>query len=61
MSGLRAAAERIERMGRFVAPSPDRRLECEKAAERLVTRESGTGRNTEPWDDFLRRLGLIDG
>ena len=59
MSGLREAAERIARMGRFATPSPDRKLECEKAAARLVTRETGAAREKEPWDDFLRRIGVI--
>lgn len=59
MSGLREAAERIARMGRFAIPPPERRLECEKAAGRLVTRDSGSAREKEPWDDFLRRIGAI--
>lgn len=61
MSGLREAAERIAQMGRFAVPSPERRTECEKAAAGLATREAGAAREKEPWDDFLRRIGVTDG
>lgn len=61
MSGLREAAERVARMGRFAMPPPERKLECEKAAARLVTRDTGSAREKEPWDDFLRRIGVTGG
>lgn len=61
MSGLREAAERIARMGRFASPPLERKLEIEKARDRLVTRETGSSREREPWDDFLRRIGVIGG
>lgn len=61
MTALRDAAIRIEAMGRFQTPAPDRLLECEKAASRLHTLATGFGRSEEPWDVFLKRIGAIDG
>lgn len=48
-------------MGRFPIPDPDRKLACEKAAARLESMAGGRSRDVEPWDDFLRRIGVIDG
>jgi hypothetical protein len=59
MSGLRETAERIVGMGRFPAPRHDRRLAIEKAAARLGDRPGGKLQDAEPWDDFLRRIGVI--
>jgi len=63
MSALRDTAERIARLGRFPTPSPDRKLESEKAAD-AVRQRIAEGRDrgpAEPWDTFLVRIGLIDG
>lgn len=59
MSGLREAAERIARIGRYPTPSSDRLLHCEKAAAKLADRETGVLDSQEEWDDFLRRIGVI--
>lgn len=61
MSALRDAAMRIAAMGRFPVPDPDRKLACEKVATRLEGMADGRSREAEPWDDFLRRIGVIDG
>jgi hypothetical protein len=61
MSALREAAERIAKSGRLPAPNPDRRLRCESAALTLATRETGMRAAQEPWDDFLRRIGVVTG
>lgn len=60
MSALRDAADRIARMGRLPARPADRQLQCEKAAIALQGRAAGNARTQEPWDDFLRRIGLGD-
>jgi hypothetical protein len=59
VSGLRDAAERIARSGRFATPPADRKLETEKVADILLRRGIGVAREKEPWDDFLRRIGVI--
>lgn len=59
MSALRDSAESIARMGRFAARSPDRPLASEKAAAQLADRTAGNAAYKEPWDDFLRRIGVI--
>ncbi|WP_374944917.1 hypothetical protein [Sphingomonas sp.] len=59
MSALRDAAERLARSGRLPVPNPDRRLQCEKAALALAERGSGSRADKEPWDDFLRRIGIL--
>ncbi len=46
-------------MGRFPSFSPERKLLIEKVAARLADKPMGTLRATEPWDDFLRRIGVI--
>jgi hypothetical protein len=61
VSGLREAAERTARMGRLASPLAKRKLEMEKACDRLVNRETGSAREREPWDEFLRRIGIIGG
>lgn len=61
MSALRDAAIRIAAIGRFPIPDPDRKLACEKAAARLESMAGGRSRTVEPWEDFLRRIGVIDG
>ena len=59
MSDLRDTANRITGMGRFPAPLPDRKLAIERAADRLAEKPVGVLREAEPWDDFLRRIGVI--
>jgi hypothetical protein len=59
MSDLRDTANRIAGMGRFPAPPPDRKLAIERAADRLAEKPLGNVREAEPWDDFLRRIGVI--
>ncbi|MCB2051491.1 MAG: hypothetical protein KDE63_08685 [Novosphingobium sp.] len=59
MSDLRESAERIARMGRFPTPADNRKLACEKAVARLQERPIGSLMETEPWDDFLHRIGVI--
>lgn len=59
MSGLRKTAERISGMGRLPARRSDHTLAIEKAAARLGDRSGGKHQNSEPWDDFLRRIGAI--
>ena len=59
MNELRNSAERIARMSRFPATPPDRKLECEKAAARLAGYATGVMDDKEPWEDFLRRIGVI--
>lgn len=59
MSGLRQVAERVAAAGRYAAPRSDRKLAIERAAERLATMPTGDAREAEPWDDFLRRIGVI--
>lgn len=61
MSALREVADRIARMGSFPTPNADRRLDCERMLATLGGCERGERRETEDWDDFLRRIGLIDG
>lgn len=62
MSELRTAAERIADMGRFPTQNPERKLESERAAARLGDLAGGGAvRSKEPWDAFLRRIGVIDG
>lgn len=61
MSALRNAAERLANLGRFPNPNPDRRLDCEKVAAKLEGREVRQAETSELWDDFLRRIGLIEG
>lgn len=64
MSALRDAAERTLRMGRLPTPRADRKLETEKAAEwvrELVVDVEAREVAKEGWDDFLRRIGAIDG
>ena len=60
MNGLRDTAARLSESGRLPIPSGARRqLEIEKAAARLAAREVGAQRQAEPWDTFLRRIGLL--
>lgn len=59
MSGLRETAERIAGMGGLPAPRRDRVSAIERAAARLASQSSGTLREVEPWDDFLRRIGVL--
>lgn len=59
MSELRASAQRIAQMGRFPRRPAERLLACEKAAAALDNRPSGSLAGSEPWDDFLRRIGAI--
>lgn len=59
MSALRERANRIATMGPFRKTSPERKLLIEKVAARLADKPVGTLRATEPWDDFLRRIGVI--
>lgn len=59
MSGLRQTAERVAMAGRYPAPRPDRPLAIERAAARLAAIPTGDACETEPWDDFLRRIGVI--
>lgn len=59
MSGLRQTADRIAAGGRYAAPRPDRRLAIERAAIRLADKPTGDARESEPWDDFIRRIGVI--
>lgn len=59
MSGLRETADRIARMGRLPLPAADRKLACERAADRLVERDSRPIGPPESWDAFLRRIGVI--
>lgn len=59
MTRLRDSAERIAAMGRFPQPQLDRKLAIEKAADRLADRPVGVVRETESWDDFLHRIGVI--
>lgn len=61
MSGLRGAADRIAGMGRLPAGKAERRMETERAAIRLEGRETRSLAEKEPWDEFLRRIGLVDG
>lgn len=64
MSALREAADRIARMGRLPTPRADRKLETEKAAEwiRLLVADVGAREVArEDWNDFVRRVGVIDG
>lgn len=51
-------------MGRLPTPRADRKLETEKAAEwiRLLVADVGAREVArEDWNDFLRRVGVIDG
>lgn len=59
MSDLRDAALRIAEMSRFPLPRADRKLAVERIAEKLAHRPSGVLRNDEPWEDFLKRIGVI--
>lgn len=59
MSGLRQTADRVAASGRYPAPRADRRLAIERASVRLAELPTGDGREAEPWDDFLRRIGVI--
>lgn len=59
MSALRDSAERIAQMDRFPSRPKDRPLAMEKAAARLIGRDTGEAAYKEPWDDFLRRIGVI--
>ena len=59
MTDLRDAAIRIAGMGRFPQPRADRKLAIEKAADRLANRPTGTLGESEPWDEFLHRIGVI--
>lgn len=64
MTALREAADRIARLGQLPTPRLDRRLEIEKAAEwieLLVADAAARELVNEDWDDFLRRIGVIDG
>jgi hypothetical protein len=64
MTALRDAADRVARLGRLPAPRLDRRLETEKAAERielLVADAAARELVQEDWDAFLNRIGVIDG
>ena len=60
MNALRNAAARAAAAGRLPAPNPDRLLLVEKATARLQDRETGAVDDAEPWDDFLRRIGVIE-
>lgn len=59
MSALRNAAERASASGRLPMPGTAKRLAIEKVADTLRGRDSGEARDDEPWDDFLKRIGLI--
>ena len=59
MSALRDAAEQLAKMGHLPTPNVDRRLQCEKAALALAKRETGVRVDKEPWEKFLRRIGII--
>jgi hypothetical protein len=59
MSATRNATARAVAAGRLPAPNPDRVLLIEKAAARLQDRDSGTIDEAEPWDDFLKRIGVL--
>lgn len=59
MSGLRETAERVAAMGRFPTTHADRATALEKASARLVALAAGSAHEAEPWDDFLRRIGVI--
>lgn len=64
MTALSEAADRIARLGRLPTPRLDRRLETEKAAEwieLLVADAAERELVQEGWDDFLSRIGVIDG
>ncbi|WP_311266810.1 EH signature domain-containing protein [Sphingobium sp. WCS2017Hpa-17] len=57
MSGLRETAERLARAGRLPLPPAERKTACERAANRLADRKGKAVGPSEPWEDFLRRLG----
>jgi hypothetical protein len=59
VSGLRETADRLAKMGALPTPNSDRRLHCEKAALALSDRSTGVRYDKEPWDDFLRRIGVV--
>ena len=59
MSALRNSAERAAASGRLPMPGAAKRLAIEKVAETLRDRAVGDVRDDEPWDVFLRRIGVI--
>ena len=59
MSGLRGAAERLAKSGRLPIPNLERQLLIEKVLLTLSDRDTGVLNDKEPWDDFLRRIGVI--
>lgn len=58
--GLKPRAERIAAMGRHASPDPKRQLNLEAAVRLLADQPGGRARAAEPWDDFLRRIGVIE-
>ena len=60
MSGLRATAVRVATMRHFSTPHHDRALALEKAAARLAERPGGRLQDAEAWEDFLRRIGVVE-